>query len=57
MALLVPTDLHGAFLVLLPLSVIIMVVSSVLGIIKLLARARRLLVVTGIQLIFGGKGF
>ncbi|XP_031431453.1 transmembrane protein 114 [Clupea harengus] len=46
-------NLHGAFLVLLPLSVIIMVVSSVLGIIKLLARARRLLVVTGIQLIFG----
>lgn len=53
--LFLPTDLHGAFLVLLPLSIIIMVVGGVLGIINLLARAHWLLVVTGILLIFGGK--
>lgn len=52
-----PTDLHGAFLVLLPLSVIIMVVGGVLGIVNLLARAHWLLVATGILLIFGGKAF
>ncbi|KAL2100624.1 hypothetical protein ACEWY4_002385 [Coilia grayii] len=46
-------DLRAAFLVLLPLSVIIMLVGSVLGIIGLLARAHRPLLVTGFLLMFG----
>ncbi|XP_063049370.1 transmembrane protein 114 [Engraulis encrasicolus] len=46
-------NLRAAFLLLLPLSVMIMVVSSVLGVIGLLARAHRLLLVTASLLMFG----
>ncbi|XP_048100787.1 transmembrane protein 114, partial [Alosa alosa] len=53
LSLSLPSDLHVTFLVLLPLSVIIMMVSAVLGIVNLLARAQWLLVVTGILLMFG----
>ncbi|XP_062386974.1 transmembrane protein 114 [Sardina pilchardus] len=46
-------QLRCTYLVLLPLSVIIMVVSGVLGIVNLLGRVKWLLVVTGILLMFG----
>ncbi|KAK6312544.1 hypothetical protein J4Q44_G00182080 [Coregonus suidteri] len=46
-------DMHGTFMVLLPVSMIIMVVGGVMGFIGLLARAYILLLMTGILLLLG----
>ncbi|XP_028841784.1 transmembrane protein 114 [Denticeps clupeoides] len=46
-------NMHGAFVVLLPFSVIVMVVGGMLGIVSVLARAYLLLMVTGCLLLFG----
>ncbi|XP_045572039.1 transmembrane protein 114-like [Salmo salar] len=48
-------NMHGTFMVLLPLSMIIMVVGGLMGFIGLLARAYLLLLMTGVLLLLGGK--
>ncbi|XP_030645620.1 transmembrane protein 114 [Chanos chanos] len=46
-------NMHGAFIVLLPLSVIVLFISGMLGFISMLARAYLLLLMTGVLLLFG----
>uniref|UniRef100_A0A674APH5 Transmembrane protein 114 n=2 Tax=Salmo trutta TaxID=8032 RepID=A0A674APH5_SALTR len=46
-------NMHGTFMVLLPLSMIIMVVGGLMGFIGLLARAYLLLLMTGVLLLLG----
>ncbi|TRY92882.1 hypothetical protein DNTS_009314 [Danionella cerebrum] len=46
-------DMQGTFIVLLPLSVIVLFVGGMLGFISLLARAYLLLLLTGVLLLFG----
>ncbi|KAG9337633.1 hypothetical protein JZ751_028391 [Albula glossodonta] len=49
-------DMHGALVVLLPLSLIVIIFGDILGFISILARARSLLLLTGVLLLFGGEG-
>ncbi|XP_051877870.1 transmembrane protein 114 [Pristis pectinata] len=46
-------NLHGTFLILLPLSLILMIFGGIAGFISILARAYALLVLTGILFLFG----
>lgn len=48
-------DMQGTFIVLLPLSVIVLFVGGMLGFISMLARAYLLLLMTGVLLLFGGE--
>ncbi|XP_018610212.1 transmembrane protein 114 [Scleropages formosus] len=45
--------MHGTFVVLLPLSVIVMVIGGMVGFISILARAYLMLLLTGVILLFG----
>ncbi|KAL4659075.1 transmembrane protein 114 [Arapaima gigas] len=45
--------MHGTFVVLLPLSVIVMIIGGMLGFISILARAYTMLLLTGAVLLFG----
>ncbi|MBN3303830.1 TM114 protein, partial [Amia calva] len=48
-------DMHGTFVVLLPLSLIVMIFGGMAGFISILARAYLLLLLTGILFLFGGR--
>jgi len=48
-------DMQATFIVLLPLSVIVLFVGGMLGFIGMLARAYLLLLLTGVLLLFGGE--
>ncbi len=50
-------DMQGTFIVLLPLSVILLFIGGMLGFISMLARAYLLLLLTGVLLLFGGERY